>query len=61
MYQKIGLKQVKKFNELYNVKVTKYVCNESIEVLNLKPNQFSELDESEEKEKQPYLLNDEEL
>lgn len=60
-YQKIGLKQVEKFNKMYNVIVTKYVCNESIEVLNLKPNQFNDLSESVKGEKQAYLLNDEEL
>lgn len=60
-YQKRGLKQVEKFNKTYNVIVTKYVCNESIEVLNLKPNQYNDLGEGTKSEKQAYLLNDEEL
>tara|TARA_B100000927_G_scaffold208033_1_gene169042 strand:+ start:167 stop:2086 length:1920 start_codon:yes stop_codon:yes gene_type:complete len=60
-YEKRGLKQVEKFNKTYNVVVTKYVCNESIEVLNLKPNQYNDLGESTKSEKQAYLLNDEEL
>ena len=36
-YKSIGLKQVEKFEKLYKVKVTKYICNESIEILNKKP------------------------
>ena len=35
-----GMKQVEKFNELYDVKVTKYICNESVEVLNLKADEL---------------------
>ncbi len=35
-----GMKQVEKFNELYDVKVTKYICSESVEVLNLKADEL---------------------
>jgi len=31
-----GMKQVEKFNKVYDVKVTKYICEESVEVLDLK-------------------------
>jgi hypothetical protein len=35
-YTNIGSKQIDKFRKLYNVKVTKYVCNnESVELLNI--------------------------
>lgn len=34
-YKSIGSKQIEKFRKLYNVKVTKYVCNESVELLRL--------------------------
>lgn len=36
-YTSIGLKQIEKFENLYKVKVTKYICNESVEILNQKP------------------------
>lgn len=35
-YASIGLKQVRKLSELYNLKVTKHICTESIEILNTK-------------------------
>lgn len=38
-YKSIGLKQIKKFEKIYKVKVTKYICNESVEILNQKPEQ----------------------
>ena len=38
-YKSIGLKQIEKFEKLYKVKVTKYICNESVEILNQKPEQ----------------------
>tara|TARA_R110001599_G_scaffold140731_3_gene320962 strand:- start:5924 stop:6145 length:222 start_codon:yes stop_codon:yes gene_type:complete len=38
-YESIGLKQVHKFKKYYNVKVTRYICNESICILDNKQNQ----------------------
>ena len=38
-YKSIGLKQIDKFEKIYKVKVTKYICNESVEILNQKPEQ----------------------
>lgn len=35
-YKSIGLKQVEKFSKLYNVKVTKHICTEQVEILNNK-------------------------
>tara|TARA_B100000963_G_C22054579_1_gene421106 strand:- start:176 stop:382 length:207 start_codon:yes stop_codon:yes gene_type:complete len=36
-YKIRGPKQISKFVKKYKVKVTKYVCNESVEILNQKP------------------------
>ena len=36
-YNSIGSKQIEKFNKKYKVKVTKYICDEHVEILNQKP------------------------
>ena len=33
-YERIGTRQVKKFLKSYKVVVTKYVCNEGVEIIN---------------------------
>ena len=33
-YERIGTRQVKKFLKSYKVVVTKYVCNEGVEIVN---------------------------
>jgi hypothetical protein len=36
-YKSIGLKQVEKLKKMYNVKVTRYICNKSICILDNQP------------------------
>ena len=60
-----GMKQVEKFNKVYDVKVTKYICEESVEVLNLKVDELQpkevdvvKLDESDIKRIVKRVLNE---
>lgn len=37
-YKDQGVKIVNKYSKHYNIKVTKYICTEDVEILNIKPN-----------------------
>lgn len=62
-----GMKQVEKFNKVYDVKVTKYICEESVEVLDLKVDELQpkevdvvKLDESDIKRLVKRVLSEQE-
>jgi len=40
-YERMGRKQVKKFLKSYKVVVTKYICNEEIQIINQDKNESS--------------------